>query len=44
MKNEKNLSEDNDYIAPEIDVVEIEIEQHILAGSGDVPDMEGENW
>lgn len=45
MKNEKNLSEDKGYIPPDMDVVEIEIEQHILAnGSGDVPDMDGLNW
>lgn len=45
MKNEKNLSEEKAYIAPDIDVVEIEIEQHILANSsGELPDMGGENW
>ena len=32
------------YIAPKIEVVEIEIEQNIFAGSGDLPDMSGEDW
>ena len=31
------------YISPEIEVVEIEIEQNILAG-GSAPDMDGEDW
>lgn len=33
------------YISPEIEVVEIEIEQNILqAGSGDIPGLPGEDW
>ena len=33
------------YIAPKIEVVEIEIEQNIFAGSSnDLPDMSGEDW
>ena len=31
------------YISPDIEVVEIEIEQNILA-SGSAPDMGGEDW
>ena len=30
------------YMAPDFEVVEIEIEQNILAGS--TPDMEGDDW
>lgn len=33
------------YIAPDIEVVDIETEQNILAGgSGDAPDMPPVNW
>lgn len=32
------------YIAPKIEVVKIEIEQNIFAGSGDLPDMGAEDW
>lgn len=33
------------YIAPDIEVVEIEIEQSILqSSSGDIPDMPGSDW
>ena len=33
------------YIAPKIEVVEIELEQNIFAGSsGDLPGMPGEPW
>lgn len=35
------------YIAPNIDVVEIRIEQNILtsgSGNGDLPGMPGSNW
>ena len=33
------------YIAPKIEVVEIELEQNIFAGSGVTPsDMPGEDW
>ena len=32
------------YIAPKIEVVEIEIEQNIFVGSGDLPGMPGEPW
>ena len=31
------------YISPDIQIVEIETEQNILA-SGSVPDMPGEDW
>ena len=32
------------YIAPDIEVVQIETEQNILAGSGNLPNMGGEDW
>lgn len=32
------------YIAPKIEVVKIEIEQNIFAGSGDLPSMPGDDW
>ena len=41
-KNFKSLEKEL-YVAPDIAVVEIEIEQNILAG-GSVPDMPGEDW
>ena len=31
------------YISPDIEILDIEIEQNILA-SGSVPDMPGEDW
>lgn len=51
MLKEKKSLEKETYIAPTIEVVEIEIEQNILArGTGDLPnenndwDMGGEDW
>ena len=38
------LSTAKKYIAPDIEIVEIEIEQNIFAGSGDLPGMQGEPW
>lgn len=32
------------YIAPDIEVVEIEVEQNIFVGSGEIPGMGGEDW
>lgn len=32
------------YTAPDIEIVEIETEQNIFAGSGDLPGMPGEPW
>lgn len=32
------------YIAPDIEVVQIEMEQTLLAGSGNLPGMGGEDW
>ena len=45
-KNQKaSLLATKKYIAPDIKIVEIEIEQNILAsGSGDLPGMPGEGW
>ena len=45
MKKENNQLEKETYIAPDIEVVQIEMEQNILAsGSGDLPGMGGEDW
>ncbi len=33
-----------EYLAPHIEVVEIEIEQNLFAGSGDLPGLPGEDW
>ena len=46
MKKEFKSTEKETYISPDIEIVDIEIEQNILAGgsSGDVPDMPGEDW
>jgi len=30
------------YVAPTIEVVEVELQQNILSGSGDLPDIPGE--
>lgn len=32
------------YIAPDIDVVQVVMEQNILVGSGNVPDMAPIDW
>lgn len=39
-----NFQNKGEYLAPNIEVVEIEIEQNLFAGSGDLPDMGGEDW
>lgn len=50
MKNEKKLSKEMIYIAPDIDVANIELEQNILqaaSGTGETQqlnDFGGENW
>lgn len=41
MEHDQN-SEVISYMAPDFEVVEIEIEQNILAGS--TPDFDGEDW
>ena len=43
MKKEFQAPEKELYITPDIEVVEIEIEQNILAG-GSAPDLGGEDW
>lgn len=43
MKEEIKSLEKEAYVSPEIEVVEIEIEQNILA-SGSTLDMPGEDW
>ena len=42
MKKENNLEEKEPYITPNIEVVELEMEQNILAGSA--PSMPGEPY
>lgn len=45
MKKKTDSLEKKTYIAPDIEVVEIEVEQNILqAGSGTINDMPGEDW
>lgn len=44
MKKEIKATEKKSYIAPDIEVVKIEMEQNIFAGSGDLPGMPGEPW
>ena len=45
MKKEIMSSEKETYITPDIEVVNIEIEQNILQeGSGDAPDFAPEYW
>ncbi len=47
MNMELKLIEKETYIAPDIEVMEVEIEQSILAdasGGGDLPGFGGEPW
>lgn len=45
MEKEIKLEEKETYIAPDIEVLNIETEQNILqAGSNDLPGMPGEDW
>ncbi|MGV8964548.1 MAG: hypothetical protein ACOH2V_14370 [Candidatus Saccharimonadaceae bacterium] len=47
MEKEFKSTEKETYISPDIEIVDIETEQNILAGgSGDLPgnDMDGEDW
>ena len=44
MEKEFKSIERETYIAPDIEVVEIEIEQNIFAGSGNLPGMGAEDW
>ena len=45
MEKEFKSTEKETYISPDIEVVDIETEQTILAGaSGDIPDVPGEDW
>lgn len=43
MEKETKSLEKETYISPDIEVVDIETEQNILAG-GSAPDMPGEPW
>lgn len=43
MKKEINSLEKEAYVSPDIEVIQIEIEQNILA-SGSTLDMPGEDW
>lgn len=45
MEKEIESVERETYIAPDIEVIEIEIEQNLLAGgSGEAPNLVGEDW
>ena len=44
MKKKIEAFEKKAYIAPDIEVVEVEMEQNILAGSGNLDSMPGEDW
>lgn len=41
---EFTLQNKEEYIAPNIEVLSVEIEQSFFAGSGDLPGMPGEDW
>mgnify|MGYP007055514236 CR=1 FL=1 len=43
MKAAVKLNHKKDYIAPDIKIIEIVTDQHILAG-GSAPNMPGEDW
>lgn len=38
------LQNEEQYIAPDIEVIDIEIEQNVLSGSGNLFDYDGEDW
>ena len=44
MKKKTDSLKKKVYISPDIEVVEIKIEQNIFAGSGDLPGMPGGDW
>lgn len=45
MKKNSKLFVEKTYIAPDIEVLDIVIEQNILSdGSGNLPGMEGSDW
>lgn len=46
MKTETKSSKKENYIAPDVEVLNVEIGQNVLAGSGNggPTDMEGEDW
>ena len=45
MEKEFKTTEKETYILPDIEIMNIETEQNILAGgSGDSPDLPGEDW
>ncbi len=44
MKKKTDSLKKKVYISPDIEVVEIKIEQNIFAGSGDLPGLSGEDW
>jgi hypothetical protein len=44
MNQEFILQEDKNYVAPDLEVMEIEIEQNILTNSSDLPDFSDEVW
>lgn len=49
-KNKKKLNRTvlqtiaEQYTAPDIEIIEVELEQNIFAGSGELPGMGGEDW
>lgn len=47
MRNNQNnpSATEQQYVAPDIEIIDIELEQNILGGStGAVPDFSGEEW
>jgi hypothetical protein len=44
MNQEFILQEDKNYVAPDLEVMEIEIEQNILTNSSDLPNLPDEIW
>lgn len=45
LKSQQDLLQtEEQYIAPDIDVIEIEVEQNVLSGSANLFDYDGEDW
>lgn len=44
MKKKTDSLKKKVYISPDIEVVEIKLEQNIFAGSGDLQDMPADDW
>ncbi len=42
--NESAAATEQQYVAPEMEIIEVETSQSLLGGSAGAPDMPGEEW